>query len=182
MVLHKDIALTLQKYMKKHSRVVLEHQLKSHFLKEPFTEILKSNDSMEISNTIPHFNLLIGELEKELGEINNTMGVLQRRLGNLLSQRCYKKNNANIQYPKMKKVSSFNYKLKEDQNLVKKDKISDIVLDLAVSLYKNLNSWRKVCNELAELGYLSRNNTPYTASSLSRAVSKYRSVLNYEEE
>lgn len=67
--------------------------------------------------------------------------------------------------------------LNQSKSKIKRSMIPNIVLKQAINLYKDLKSWQKVCKKLAQEGYLSSNNKLYTASSLSRAVSRYKSNI-----
>ena len=176
LLLDKDIANTLQEYMRRYNRVTFEHQLKSHFLKKPLIDILHSNDHNQTKEILPHVNILIAELQKEIQEMNHSMDALQKKLETLLSEDVSDKNPPKLIPQKI--VDQPVQMLNRKQNIYSINKIPNVVLELAISLYETLNSWQKVCKELAKQGYLSRNNSPYTASSLSRAVSKYKSNLN----
>lgn len=76
LILDKDIAETLQRYTKRHKRVMFEYQLKSHFLKKLLIDILHSH--CKTDETIPHINILITELQQEVHEMNCTMNGLQK--------------------------------------------------------------------------------------------------------
>lgn len=177
LILDKDIAETLQKYMRKHSRITFEHQLKSHFLKKPLVDILQSHDDDQIGKAIPHVNILLDELKQELQVMGNKMAALQEKLEILTSQ--HERPKDHIESMQLSSTDDFSVPiLNKSLNISKRSRIPNIVLDLAIDLYKKLNSWKQVCDELAKQGYLSHNNKFYTASSLSRAVSRYKLAIN----
>lgn len=165
--------------MRKHKRVMFEHQLKSHFLKKTLNDILQRDNNDQIGKTIPHINILLSELKQELQIMGDKMVALQKKLETIISQR--KHSEDHIQSAKLSSADDSSVPiLNRGVNISKRNKIPNVVLDLAIGLYKKLNSWKQVCNELATQGYLSSNNRLYTASSLSRAVSRYKSTVNIE--
>lgn len=86
LVLDKNIAQTLKEYMKKPLRLKFEHQMKSYFLKEPFVNDLKSDRIEKVNNIMPHINILVSELQREVQEMNKTMVILKKKIETLMSQ------------------------------------------------------------------------------------------------
>nr|YP_009488797.1 hypothetical protein Grafi_p229 [Grateloupia filicina]AWD77340.1 hypothetical protein Grafi_p229 [Grateloupia filicina] len=175
LVLDKHIAEALQRNAKGINKAMFEHQLKCYLLEKMQSTTPVSYNQHESLRSMQYINIFIIELRQELKQMSETTKKLEETIRNFFSR--YNQDVNDTQLVRELQLEDSPKILNPYPNKYKKNKIPEKVLHLAIDLYETLNSWNKVCNQLAERGYLSSVNTVYTASSLSRAVSKYKSNL-----
>ena len=176
--LDEDLATTFQNQMKGDNRFYFENQLKSYFLSKKSLELKNKLAKKQINDKslyeiIRNIDNILPEIEEDVAEMDIKIKNLYKKLQNFVDGESHCKNQTSSD--KVINNPENQPKLTQNINQRKKHKIPVEVLNLARNLYKSLKSWRKVSQELANLGYFSCNNNPYTSSAISRAVRNYKS-------
>ena len=164
--------------MKGKNKILFEHQLKTYFLKKKTSNLSDKlgniqKNNQELEELIHNIDLLLPNLQEQFSQINKNIQILEQQLNTFINRSRNQENTTtNINDVLTYEIPSKT--INPHTNLINAKKIDNTVLELAISLYNDLKSWTKVSQQLAERGYLSRNNTPYTSSNLSRSISEYK--------